>query len=181
MEKTVQISQGHWRLMQWASLAVLVHFIEAALPSPLPGLKPGLANVIVLLVFFLFGLRAAWFVALLKVFAGSIILGSFLSPGFWLSLGGMVFSMSIMSLVCLGAGLGLSAIGVSMLCALAHMGGQFLLAYMLFIPHEGLFKLLPLLLSAAWVFGLLTGIVAQRLLIRLRKHYELTDRQRLAI
>lgn len=181
MQRVVEISPWHSRLILWAGLAVMVHYIESALPSPLPGLKPGLSNVIVLLVFFLFGVRAAWYVGLLKVFAGSLILGSFMSPGFWLSLNGMVFSMLVLSLLSLGRGFGLSAIGVSVLCALAHMSGQFLLAYAAFIPHQGLFKLLPILLGAAWVFGLVSGVLAQRLLKRLRKYYELSDKQGLAI
>ncbi len=61
---------------------------EAAIPSPLPGVKPGLANIIVLLVLMRYGWRDAAWVGLLRVFAGSIVFGQFLAPGFFLALTG---------------------------------------------------------------------------------------------
>jgi heptaprenyl diphosphate synthase len=62
--------------------------VEAAIPSPLPGVKPGLANIVTLVVLQRLGMRAAVWVSLLRVVAGSLILGTFLSPSFVLSLCG---------------------------------------------------------------------------------------------
>ena len=36
----------------FAALAIAIHIIESAFPSPLPGVKPGLANVVTLIVLF---------------------------------------------------------------------------------------------------------------------------------
>ena len=45
----------------FAALAIAIHILEAAFPSPLPGIKPGLANVVTLVVYLRHGLRlAAW-------------------------------------------------------------------------------------------------------------------------
>jgi hypothetical protein len=38
---------------------------------------------------------------------------------------------------------GLSSIGYGVLAALAHMAGQFALAYWVLLPHPGLLRLLP--------------------------------------
>ncbi|MDO9371877.1 MAG: Gx transporter family protein [Gammaproteobacteria bacterium] len=61
-------------------------------------------------------------------------------------------------------GAGLSALGYSVLAALAHMAGQFAVAYTLFIPHPALLHLLPVLMSAAVIFGAVSGIIAQAML-----------------
>jgi len=58
-------------------------------------------------------------------------------------------------------------VGVSALSAVAHVSGQFLLAWRVFVPHPGLLHLLPLLLAMALALGLATGWLAQRLLQRL--------------
>jgi heptaprenyl diphosphate synthase len=46
---------------------------------------------------------------------------------------------------------------------MAHMAGQFAVAYALIIPHPALLKLLPVLLTAALLFGLVTGTMAMRI------------------
>jgi len=61
------------------------------------------------------------------------------------------------------------AVGYSVLAALAHMLGQFVLAYALFIPHPGLLHLLPILLTVALLFGVLGGILAHMILNGLAK------------
>ncbi len=154
-----------------AALAVVIHVLEAGFPSPVPGVKPGLANAVTLIVLMRHGWRAAVWVAALRVLAGSLLVGSFLAPGFWLSLSG-----AAASLLALGLGWGwnrtlpalrLSPLGLSVLAALAHMGGQFFVAWRVFLPHPGLLTLLPLLMSAALIFGAVTGAVAAGILRRL--------------
>jgi heptaprenyl diphosphate synthase len=44
------------------------------------------------------------------------------------------------------------------------MAGQFGLAYALFIPHAALLHLLPVLMSAALLFGVLSGIITATML-----------------
>ncbi|SFF54792.1 heptaprenyl diphosphate synthase [Fontimonas thermophila] len=145
----------------FAALAIVIHVLEAGLPSPVPGVKPGLANVITLIVLLRHSLRLAVWVAGLRVLVGSLLVGSFMAPGFWLSAAGAVASLTVLALASLWnaarPSLRLSALGLSVLSALAHMSGQFAVAYGFFIPHPGLLRLLPPLLTAAFVFGLVTG------------------------
>jgi len=157
-------------LIAWlAALAIAIHIIESVLPSPLPGVKPGLANVITIAVFILYGWRTAVWVSMLRVLVGSILIGTFLSPTFMLSFSGAVASLIVLWLASRLPGEGLGPIGLCLLAAMAHMFGQFYIAYLLFIPHDGLFKLLPLLMTAAVVFGIISGIIVRSMLRHLDK------------
>jgi hypothetical protein len=71
-----------------AALAVALHVIEAAIPSPLPGIRPGMANLITLLAFFRYGWRIACWITVLRVIGGSLLIGTFLTPTFILSVAG---------------------------------------------------------------------------------------------
>ena len=66
------------RIAWMAALAIALSMAEAVFPSPIPGVKPGLANIVVLLVLYQDGLRAAIWVSALRVIAGSLFFGSFM-------------------------------------------------------------------------------------------------------
>jgi heptaprenyl diphosphate synthase len=155
------------RIAWLAALAIGVHIIEAGLPSPLPGVKPGLANVITVITLVLFGWRAAIWVSVLRVLGGSLLVGTFMSPTFMLSAAGALAALLAMGLVYAVAAQGVSALGYGIVGALAHTGGQFALAWALFIPHPALLGLLPILLAAALLFGVLGGTIALAVLRRL--------------
>jgi heptaprenyl diphosphate synthase len=54
----------------------------------------------------------------------------------------------------------IGAVGLSIAAALTHMSGQITVAYLLFIPHPAILSLAPILLTAALVFGLVSGLIA---------------------
>ena len=152
-----------------AALAITIHVAESALPSPLPGVKPGLANVITLVALLMYGWRVAAWVAGLRVLVGSLFIGTFLSPAFMLSLSGAVCSIAVLGVVGPWAKkswqqprrmLAPGPVGLGVLAAMAHMTGQFYAAYWLFIPHKALFNLLPVLMTAALIFGIISGLIA---------------------
>lgn len=168
---TLQTTSDDHRIAWLAALAITIHILESALPSPLPGVKPGLANVVSVIVLLRYGWRAAMWVSVLRVLAGSLLVGTFLSPAFVLSFAGAVAALAAM-----GAAFTLSRavpawragpVGYSVLGALAHMAAQFYVAYRLFVPHEGLFHLLPILLGMAVVFGLVSGVIAATVMKKL--------------
>lgn len=174
--KTVQTTREDHLIAWLAALAITIHIAESVLPSPLPGVKPGLANTVTLLAFLLYGWRIAAWVAVLRVLVGSLIIGSFLSPTFILSLSGSICSV----LMLLVAGqwskhlphLRFGAIGYSVLAAFAHMVGQFWMAYWLFVPHAALFHLLPVLMTMAMIFGIVSGYIADTVIRRLEPQNE---------
>lgn len=150
----------------YAALAIVIHILEAGLPSPLPGIKPGLANVITLVVILRHGWSLAAWVVAMRVLVSSLLLGTFMTPSFFLSAGGACCSLLALGLLWRWNRAGLPAFGaygLATLSACSHMSGQFLLAYALFIPHQGLLKLLPVLLAASLLFGLCSGWLALRI------------------
>lgn len=171
----LQIETNHQdRLIAgFAALAISIHLLESALPSPIPGIKPGLANLVTLYVLMRHGWRLAVNVSLLRVLAGSLLLGSFLSPTFSLSLAGAIASLIILGVAWHIPGKPFGPVGLSILAALAHMTAQIVTAYLLFIPHTALFTLLPLLLTAALISGTLGGILVSKIIKRrdeLKRH-----------
>ncbi len=156
------------RIAWLAALAITIHLAESALPSPLPGVKPGLANIVTIATLLLYGWRTAAWVVFLRVIAGSLLLGTFLSPTFALSFSGATASIAVLGLASLVPRSGLGPVGYSMLAAMGHMAGQFAVAYWLFIPHPALLQLFPLLMSAAVLFGLLSGIIVATMLRRIQ-------------
>jgi len=157
----IQTTHEDHRIAWLTALAISIHILESAIPSPLPGFKPGLANVITIAVLIQFGWSTAAWVSFLRVVCGSLLLGTFLSPAFVLSFGGATFSMTALWFASRLPGQGFSAIGYSVLASLAHMTGQFTLAWLLFIPNTEVWRLFPVLLTVALLFGIISGIIAQ--------------------
>jgi len=90
-------SEDH-HIAKLAAVALGLTILEAAIPSPLPGVKPGIANIITLIVLARFGWRTAAWVSLLRVVAGSLLFGNLLTPGFFLSLSGALCSLALLAL-----------------------------------------------------------------------------------
>jgi len=168
MSITVPTTRQDHRIAWLTALAITIHIVESALPSPLPGIKPGLANVVTIVALVHYGWRTAAWVALLRVLIGSLLIGTFLSPTFLLSLTGAVGSLAVLRLASWVPGRPFGPVGYSLLAAMAHMAAQFFTAYWVFIPHPGLFRLFPVLMSASLIFGVTSGIIAHVALQRLR-------------
>lgn len=151
----------------FAALAIAIHILEASFPSPLPGIKPGLANVVTLVVFIRHGFAIAAWVSGMRVLVGSLLIGTFMSPTFALSASGAVSALLVMGIAGRLGGRHIGPVGLSVLSAIAHMSTQIVIAYLLFIPNQALFKLAPILLSAAFIFGTVSGVIANIVLTRL--------------
>ena len=153
------------RRIAWlATAAVALSLVDAAIPSPLPGVKPGLANIVTLVVLARYGWATAVWVSGLRVLAGSLLLGYFLAPGFFLSLSGTVLSLATLGLARYLPSRWFGPVSLSILAAFAHIGGQLLLARLWLIPHDGVFLLTPVFAAAALVFGTINGLIAAKLL-----------------
>lgn len=150
------------RVAWLTALAMTIHIVESAFPNPLPGMKPGLANMVTTIVLIKFGWKMAAWVNLLRVIAGSLVIGTFLSPTFILSLSGALASIAVLALLQYLPGCG--PVGYSVASALAHTFAQFWVAYMLFIRHEGLFHLLPPFMTVALILGIANGIMTLKIL-----------------
>lgn len=151
-------------IARMAALALGLSVLEAAVPSPLPGVKPGLANIVVLIVLARYGWRVAAWVSLLRVLAGSLLLGNFLAPGFFLSLSGALCSLLVLAVSRHLPSQWFGTVTQSILAAFAHIAGQLLVVYLWLIPHAGIAYLLPVFAGAALLFGMVNGLVAAHFL-----------------
>ncbi|MGI9263658.1 MAG: Gx transporter family protein, partial [Gammaproteobacteria bacterium] len=103
----------------------------------------------------------------MRVLVGSLLIGTFMSPTFALSASGAVAALVLMGATRVLGGRHIGPIGLSVVAALAHMSTQIIVAFLLFIPNPALFKLAPVLLTAALVFGTVSGVIASIVLDRL--------------
>lgn len=160
----IHTSPDDHRIAKLAALAIGLHLIEAVLPSPMPGVKPGIANIITLFVLCRFDFATAAWVSLLRVFASSLLLANFLSPTFALSLAGALLSLATLFFAQYLPRRYFSAITLSVLAAFAHMVGQLLVVRFWLIPHAGIAYLIPVFMTAALLFGVVNGLLTNYLL-----------------
>lgn len=151
------------RIARLAAVAIGITLAEAAIPSPVPGIKPGLANIVVLLVLLQYGWRTAAWVSALRVLAGSLLLGSLFAPGFWLSAAGATASLLVLGLARHLPARYFGPVSLSVLAAFGHIGGQLALAGWWLLPGAALIGLVPVFAAAALIFGTVNGVVVARL------------------
>ncbi|HEX8947556.1 MAG TPA: Gx transporter family protein [Dissulfurispiraceae bacterium] len=159
-----------YRIALLSSYALALHGFETLIPSPIPWLRLGLSNIITLVTLYLYGLRPALMVTLIRVLLGSLLLGTFLGPAFFLSLvGGLAGTLSMGFALSAFPGL-FSLLGLSLLGALFHNLGQLFLAYALFVQRiEAVYLIAPVLIAAGTLTGTLNGIAAKYLVVELEK------------
>ena len=140
--------------------AIVIAILESFIPSVgIPGIKLGLANIVILIILYELGIWEAAVVNLLRVLVVSLVRGTFLSMGFLMSLTGAALSLGIMILFYLLVKK-FSMIGVSVIGSLFHVLGQILIA-MIFLGTAYIFLYLPVIAISAIITGVFVGIVAK--------------------
>ncbi len=147
------------------AMSIMLHMIEPSLPIPIPGVKLGLANVLGLVALFLFGVKEMIILNFMRVLIASLLRGILFGTGFWLSLGGVIFSTAISILVYKQKKL--SLIGVSIASAAFHGLGQ-IVALMFINQSIYMVYWLPVLWFSSLPTGFLTGLLSIEILKRLR-------------
>ena len=160
----IKTTASDHHIAKLTALAIGLHIIEAVIPSPLPGVKPGIANIVTLFVLYEYGFATAAWVSLLRVFASSLLLGQFLSPTFVLSLSGALLSLGALFLAQHLPKKTFSAITLSIFAAFAHIAGQLIIVRLWLIPHTGVAYLIPIFALAALIFGLINGLITAQLI-----------------
>ena len=161
---TISTTTQDHHIAKLTALAISLHVIETLFPSPLPGVKPGIANIVTLYVLTEYGFATAAWVSLLRVFASSLLLGHFLSPTFVLSLSGAIFSLAALFLAQYLPKKYFSVITLSVLAAFAHTAGQLAVVRLWLIPHAGVGYLVPIFTLAALFFGVINGLITAKLI-----------------
>ena len=140
--------------------AIVIAILESFIPSVgIPGVKLGLANIVILVILYELGIVEAIIVHLLRVLVVGLVRGTFLSMGFLMSLSGAVLSLTIMIIFYLLIKR-FSIIGVSVIGSIFHVSGQILIA-MLYLGTAYIVLYLPIIAISAIITGVFVGIVAQ--------------------
>ena len=144
--------------------AIIIAILESFIPSiGIPGVKLGLANIVILIILYEIGIVEAVIVDLSRVLLVGLLRGTIASMGFLMSLTGAVMSLGIMILLYLLVKK-FSIIGVSVIGSVFHVIGQILIA-IAFLGSAYVVFYLPVIAISAIITGVLVGIVA-KLVIR---------------
>jgi len=141
------------------AIAIVLGIVESFIPSfGVPGIKLGLANIVILLILYEFGVLDAIIVDLLRIYLTSLLRGNIFQMGFFMSLAGGILSLGIMIFLKL-VFKKLSIVFVSTIGSIFHIGGQLLVA-LIYLQTLSLGIYLPILLISSIVCGLLVGFGA---------------------
>lgn len=152
------------RLSLLIALSVILSLIESLVPifnSYIPGLKLGLANIIILFVLYKYTLKDCIYVSIIRVVIVGILRTGIFSISFWFSLSGAIFSILMMYLS--KRITNLSIIGISIIGSAFHSFGQIVVA-IIFIKNINIVYYLPLLLLFSIPTGIVTGIVSKEVI-----------------
>jgi heptaprenyl diphosphate synthase len=140
--------------------SLVLYALEATLPAPFPFVRIGLANVATLLAVLMLGPLDALLLAALRATIASLVVGTFLGPGFLLSMGGGLAAAAAMSLAVRFALPPLGVVGVSLIGAATHNVAQLGVVAGVYGGPVLAVKLMPAALLVGVVAGLATGLVA---------------------
>lgn len=150
------------------ALAFTLSYLESLIPFNfgIPGVKLGLANLIVVVALYIMKPYEAFAIAIIRILLAGLTFGNFMSIAY--SLCGGILSFAVMLLV---KKTKLSIIGVSMLGGICHNIGQIIVAAIV-MKTIRLAYYLPVLLVAGLATGLLLGIVSRLIVSRLKRFNE---------
>ncbi len=148
------------------ALAFLLSYIESMipLPIPIPGIKLGLANLVVLSGLYIMGAKDAFILSVIRIILVGFTFGS-LSMMMFSLVGGILswFLMALFSKIKI-----FSITGVSIIGGIAHNIGQILVAVWV-VNNIMLINYLPFLLLSGAITGTLIGILGSILVSRIKK------------
>ncbi|HBN39054.1 MAG TPA: heptaprenyl diphosphate synthase [Ruminococcaceae bacterium] len=147
------------------ALAFTFSYFESLIPLDfvVPGVKLGLANLVVVIALYLMKPGEAFSIAIIRIFLAGLTFGNVYSIAY--SLCGGILSFLVMYLV---RKTKLSVIGVSMLGGICHNIGQIIVAAIV-MGTSRIAYYLPVLLVAGLITGLLLGVISKLVIERFEK------------
>ena len=152
------------------AIALTIFMIEAQIPPviPIPGVKPGLSNIVTVFSVFVMGPLEAAVILFGRIFLGAVFAGNFSSILYSAS-GGL---LAILVTIGLRRILSVQQLWVAgCLGAIAHSVGQ-MTAAVLVMGTVSIAIYLPIMIVCSIVTGLFTGLCAQLLVNRGNKQWK---------
>ena len=150
------------------ALAMILSYVETLIPIhfAVPGVKPGLANLAVIVALYLMSPVDAWVISMVRIVLVSFTFGNVAALMY--SLAGAVLSLSAMVLCQKKRWLTMT--GGSIVGGVMHNIGQLLMAAVA-LESAAVFTYLPALLLAGVLAGALIGLLGGMLLKRLPRTF----------
>lgn len=148
--------------------ALIFSYIEFLLPISIgiPGIKLGLANIVVVLCIYSIGPEYAAFINLARILLAALLFGNAFSVLYAVS--GAVLSFVVMLLL-RKTGL-FSVIGVSMAGGVFHNAGQIIMAAVI-MQTKDIILYFPVLLIAGIITGIINGFISTLVLSKLKSFF----------
>lgn len=148
----------------FTALALIFSYVETLIPFSfgIPGVKLGLANLIIVIALYKMKLKEVYLLSVSRVLLSGFIFGNYFSILY--SLAGGFLSLTVMAF--LKKRDGYSIMGISIAGGVCHNIGQLIVAALV-VETFHVFYYVPALLTAGGATGLLIGILAGRMLNRL--------------
>ncbi|MCQ4774894.1 Gx transporter family protein [Lacrimispora saccharolytica] len=142
------------------ALAMVLSYVDMLIPLPvgIPGVKPGLANLVVFLALYTMTAREALLISMVRVLLVSITFGN--GSAFLYSMAGGILSFLVMCIFQKKDFL-LPA-GVSIAGGIAHNVGQLLMAAVI-LENGAVFTYFPVLLAAGCITGGIIGFLGEQI------------------
>ena len=145
------------------AIALVLGYVESFLPffSFVPGGKIGLANIVTMVVFCMFGARTSFPFGTLRCLLSALLYQGF--SAFFYGFGGTVFSVFSMWFFQKMLKERISPIGLSVVSAAFFNTGQIVVCALV-LNGLSVFRYLPALLAVSALSGAVTGAAAKRIL-----------------
>lgn len=142
------------------ALAMVLSYVEMLIPLPvgIPGVKPGLANLVVFLALYMMTAREALLISMMRILLVSITFGN--GSAFLYSMAGGILSFLVMWIFQKKDFLLPS--GVSIAGGIAHNVGQLLMAAVI-LENGAVFTYFPVLLAAGCITGGIIGFLGEQI------------------
>ncbi|HJC75640.1 MAG TPA: Gx transporter family protein [Candidatus Mediterraneibacter faecavium] len=149
----------------FTALALIFSYVETLIPIQfgVPGIKLGLANLIIVIVLYKTDWREALLLSVVRIILAGFIFGSLFSIIY--SLAGGILSLAVMAL--LKRTDRFSVAGISIAGGVCHNIGQLIVA-MVVVETYQVGYYLPVLLIAGLITGAVIGAIAGEVLKRIR-------------
>lgn len=152
----------------FVSVALIASLLEYYIPIPIPNVRLGLSNIIIINSILLFGFKETFFISFLKAILLVIILGNPISFIYNFSAGfTSIVTMYILNKFCSKY---LSLIGISVLGSVSHVMVQILVS-MVLLNTRTLINFIPFLGIIGVFTGILVGIISNYMYKILRGNY----------
>ena len=151
------------KLSMLLSISVVLGLIESFIPimsGIVPGIKLGLANIVIVFAIYELSFKDAIYISVLRVLLIGILRTGLFSISFFFSLAGALLSIVFMYLA--KEYTKMSIVGVSVVGSIFHSIAQIIVAC-IFLSNINIVYYLPILLISSIVTGVIVGSISSKL------------------